>query len=379
MSDIIDAYPAHHLKFTENLTFSQQVTECYASDGVQNALHWSVFSVSKFCGFVMQRRVTNTVMKEEFRRLREEPVWRAENTHSVEAFTNWVSDYVMHGANENIVVSDLYALKMKTGESVQEFAKRIEVQAGMAFAVTKGDYYTSLPWILVQGLLESVNGWNLQSLVTTKLNEKKVAYFQTQISKKNRVQHWGEVRALAIGVAKNLPVAAIPAPYRNSGMRRPAQPYTSARRAGELDQAVQAAAMNPVGAIGSSRPAVRRIPFRSNRSKSPFRSNTQRGCFNCGKEGHLQAECREPLKPKECYNCGKEGHFARNCLSAPADPTQALGRLPARQGETAGAFIRRMTIEPEEEEFRRSQEGDSNEDEAEEKAMSGEDTEGERN
>jgi hypothetical protein len=378
MTDIITAYPAHALDFQANFDFSQQVSECYASDGVQNALRWSVFSVSKFCGFVMQRRVTNTVLKDEFRRLREEPVWRGEHTHSVEAFVNWVSEYVMHGANENTVVSDLYALKMTKGESVREFAQRIEVQAGMAHAVSKGDYFSTLPWILVQGLLQDFNGWDLQNLVTAKLKERKIAYFQTQISRRNRVAHWGEVRALAIEVAKNIPVAAIPPTYRNSGVRRPTRSYTTARRAGEADQVEQAAAVEPVGAVGSSRPAFRRTPLRSNRSKSPFRNPTQRGCFNCGKEGHLQAECTEPRKPKACYNCGKEGHFARNCPAAPSTQTQALGRLPARQGETGGAFIRRMTTEPEKEE-ENSQEEFSGEDEGEERGRSGEDTEIENN
>lgn len=28
-----------------------------------------------------------------------------------------------------------------------------------------------------------------------------------------------------------------------------------------------------------------------------------RGCFNCGEEGHRSADCDQPKKPMTCYKC----------------------------------------------------------------------------
>lgn len=38
-----------------------------------------------------------------------------------------------------------------------------------------------------------------------------------------------------------------------------------------------------------------------------------RRCFNCGKLGHISADCTKPAGNKACYNCGKEGHIAKEC------------------------------------------------------------------
>ena len=48
-------------------------------------------------------------------------------------------------------------------------------------------------------------------------------------------------------------------------------------------------------------------------------------CFNCGKPGHLSAQCPEPTQGgdggsgsgrKACYVCGSEAHLSRNCPNA---------------------------------------------------------------
>lgn len=38
-----------------------------------------------------------------------------------------------------------------------------------------------------------------------------------------------------------------------------------------------------------------------------------RRCFNCGKIGHISADCTKPAGNKACYNCGQEGHIAKDC------------------------------------------------------------------
>jgi cellular nucleic acid-binding protein len=38
-----------------------------------------------------------------------------------------------------------------------------------------------------------------------------------------------------------------------------------------------------------------------------------RRCFNCGKVGHISAECTQAAGNKACYNCGQDGHIARDC------------------------------------------------------------------
>ena len=38
-----------------------------------------------------------------------------------------------------------------------------------------------------------------------------------------------------------------------------------------------------------------------------------RRCFNCGKTGHLSADCDLPAGNMACYNCGEIGHKSADC------------------------------------------------------------------
>jgi hypothetical protein len=38
-----------------------------------------------------------------------------------------------------------------------------------------------------------------------------------------------------------------------------------------------------------------------------------RRCFNCGKMGHISADCTKAAGNKACYNCGEDGHIAKDC------------------------------------------------------------------
>jgi hypothetical protein len=376
MAESIPMYAAVQKESDPCYNFSLKVRECYHGDAVQFALYHSVFSVSKFCALVMQKRVSNEPLKEEFRRLRLGAVWRAAHTHHIESFIKWVHQYVMEGADETVVIEGLYALQMKQGETVQEYARRIDVQASKAAAVSNGDYYRALPYILVKGLSTNYNGWSLKSLVVAELKKANLPYLERQIEGNGTEEHWGRVRTVAIETAKNIPVAAVTRTPRDSGWGRTGQPYTSVRQASGSVHSDRAAAASPVGPIGPADPpfgATSRPPFRGNRSNSPFRNPTQRGCFKCGKEGHLQADCpvtRKVLETRDCYNCGKPGHLARNCKEPPGKDMQLLGRFPPRPSETARTYIRRMTVESDIEQASNT-EGSGNE-EREEGLRSGE-------
>ena len=97
-------------------------------------------------------------------------------------------------------------------------------------------------------------------------------------------------------------------------------------------------------------------------------------CANCGKDGHLAQDCRQPRKERHerlCHTCGKPGHEARACPDkgqAPRRPVAAIengsaapprvqatfcctvadadGFIPARstirrlQGQVLGDFVR---------------------------------------
>ncbi|GFO08841.1 Gag-Pol polyprotein [Plakobranchus ocellatus] len=95
-----------------------------------------------------------------------------------------------------------------------------------------------------------------------------------------------------------------------------------------------------------SRSASRHFQQRQDRSKSPSLRVT---CFNCGKQGHVQKECRAPKSNTvghraqstmdgqregvTCYNCGGRGHVRSQC------PTQRRNRSNTRKGNTANVAI----------------------------------------
>ncbi|GFO19369.1 gypsy retrotransposon integrase-like protein 1 [Plakobranchus ocellatus] len=95
-----------------------------------------------------------------------------------------------------------------------------------------------------------------------------------------------------------------------------------------------------------SRSASRHFQQRQYRSKSP---SLRVICFNCGKQGHVQKECRAPKSNTvghraqstmdgqregvTCYNCGGRGHVRSQC------PTQRRNRSYTRKGNTANVAI----------------------------------------
>ena len=88
-----------------------------------------------------------------------------------------------------------------------------------------------------------------------------------------------------------------------------------------------------VGAITRRRPNIREQPRtptqqqvpanQSNRAAKPVQSGVAKSnasaCFNCGKLGHLAANCSaDPNKVVRCYACGGAGHIARDCANRKA-------------------------------------------------------------
>ena len=60
-------------------------------------------------------------------------------------------------------------------------------------------------------------------------------------------------------------------------------------------------------------PQSHRAPARDPNAMDVDRVHTT-GCYNCGKEGHCQAECPAERK-KICAYCKKEGHFIAQCTA----------------------------------------------------------------
>lgn len=49
------------------------------------------------------------------------------------------------------------------------------------------------------------------------------------------------------------------------------------------------------------------------------KSNAGKRCFNCGKNGHLSADCTVAAGNTACYNCGGEGHKSAECPQKAAE------------------------------------------------------------
>nr|XP_043638082.1 uncharacterized protein LOC122609086 [Erigeron canadensis] len=68
------------------------------------------------------------------------------------------------------------------------------------------------------------------------------------------------------------------------------------------------------GGSGSN-PARRNVPFCKNCRRihtGPCRS-TEKGCYSCGKPGHMSRDCKASHKPIMCFKCFEEGHMRSLC------------------------------------------------------------------
>ena len=62
-------------------------------------------------------------------------------------------------------------------------------------------------------------------------------------------------------------------------------------------------------------------------------------CFNCGKPGHLAANCAiEPNSVRRCYECGGTGHIARNCANRNAPAQSQPPRQPPPQNRSQSIY-----------------------------------------
>jgi hypothetical protein len=292
MDNSIHSYAARRGDFAESHSFGREVQACLLSKEVQQALKHGEFSLATYCTLVVQRRVTDGTLLAEFLRLEKDPQWREKYLHEVTQFLQWVFCYVMEGVEDSVVMDNLLNMKMTSGELVQDFARRVELQATIAGATTGCNYTSHLPRMLVFGLPTYRNGYNLRSLVITKLNERKVAYYPPNVSTEpeKAVRHWLLVCSLAVEVAGNPPktpirmTSGLSARYTNQWPPR-------ATRSTHEDSSGNRAVAKPVE-VKEPNDKVSR-----NRSKSPFQGDSAtkfkalHGGFCCEQKKESSGDC----------------------------------------------------------------------------------------
>ena len=63
----------------------------------------------------------------------------------------------------------------------------------------------------------------------------------------------------------------------------------------------------------SRKPTGARDPRRSQSAPGSRTQSRKLRCFNCGKEGHREGDCRaQRVEPRDrpCFDCGQKGHMA---------------------------------------------------------------------